>query len=49
MLSRGVTAETLSAIEHEVSAIIEDAVQFAQDSPYPALDEVFEDVYEKTF
>lgn len=45
LLARGITAAELSAIERDVTAILDDAVQFAKASPYPELDEVFEDVY----
>jgi pyruvate dehydrogenase E1 component alpha subunit len=46
LLGHGLTASQLTAIEQEVTRVIEDAVQFAKDSPYPALDEVYVDVFE---
>jgi pyruvate dehydrogenase E1 component alpha subunit len=39
-----VTAEELREMEAEVNAIVEDAVRFAEESPYPALEEALEDV-----
>ncbi len=39
------TAEELDAIETEIKAIIEEAVEFAKQSPYPDVAEVTTDVY----
>jgi TPP-dependent pyruvate/acetoin dehydrogenase alpha subunit len=46
MLSTGeIGAARLSALETEIQAIVDDAVQFAEDSPWPAPEEALEDVY----
>jgi len=39
------TPEELDAVDKETTETIEDAVQFALDSPYPRLEDVYEDVY----
>lgn len=45
-LSRNLSTEAeLTAIEERVKAEIEDAVKFAEDSPFPELQETFTDVY----
>ncbi len=44
-LGRGlITAEELRKMEAEINAIVEDAVRFAEESPYPAPEEALEDV-----
>ena len=43
----GVTSEQLSAIDSEVASLIEDAVAFAESSPFPAEEELLTDVYIK--
>ena len=39
------TAEEVAALEAECKAAIDEALQFAQESPYPEPDEIFDDVY----
>lgn len=46
MLSEGlVSGEELEVIEAEVSALVEDAVRFAEESPWPEPEEALDDVY----
>lgn len=40
-----VSAEALDAIDARAKEIVDNAVKFAEESPYPALDEVMTDVY----
>lgn len=40
-----ITAEELSAMETEIGAVVEDAVRFAEESPYPKPEEALEDVF----
>jgi pyruvate dehydrogenase E1 component alpha subunit len=35
----------LEAIEEKVKAMVEESVKFAEDSPYPTVDELYKDVY----
>ena len=42
-------AATLDALEAEVMAEVDDAVQFAEDSPYPELSVAFKDLYSVPF
>lgn len=39
------TLEELDAVDHETTELIDEAVKFAMDSPYPELDDVYHDVY----
>ena len=39
------TAEELKAVEKEVKAQVEEAIVFAEESPYPEASELYEDVY----
>ena len=39
------TDKEIEAIDAKNKAIVEDAVQFAEDSPIPTLDELYKDVY----
>ena len=41
-------AEELTAMDTAVKAEVEEAVKFAEESPYPALDELYIDVYKQT-
>ncbi|MEZ4584527.1 MAG: thiamine pyrophosphate-dependent dehydrogenase E1 component subunit alpha [Caldilineaceae bacterium] len=45
LLDRGVDPADLEAIRAAVEAEVEEAVEFAQESPWPALDEAYTDVY----
>lgn len=45
LLSRGVDPAALEAIRAEVEVEVETAVDFAQNSPWPELDEAYTDVY----
>jgi len=46
LLSRGlVSAEQLQEMEAKIDGIVEDAVRFAEKSPYPAPEEALEDVF----
>jgi acetoin:2,6-dichlorophenolindophenol oxidoreductase subunit alpha len=46
LLNRGtLSREELKSIEEQILAKIEDAYQYAQESPFPAPEDVFEDVY----
>jgi len=40
-----ITAEELSAMEATINAVVEDAVRFAEESPYPGPEEALEDVF----
>jgi pyruvate dehydrogenase E1 component alpha subunit len=40
-----VTQDQLDSIDHEIDAIVDDAVQFAEESPEPSQEELFEGVY----
>jgi pyruvate dehydrogenase E1 component subunit alpha len=42
-----VSAEELDEVEHKVEEEIQEAIQFAENSPEPALDELFDNVYVK--
>jgi len=45
-ISRGlVTTDELAAMEADINAIVEDAVRFAEESPYPNPQEALEDVF----
>lgn len=39
------TEEDLAAIDKKIKGIVEESVKFAEESPYPAADEAFKDVY----
>ena len=39
------TGEELSAIEEKITAEIEEAVEYAKNAPFPALESALEDVY----
>jgi pyruvate dehydrogenase E1 component alpha subunit len=41
----GMTEADFEAIDAKIMAEIEEAVQFAEDSPWPTEDELFKDVY----
>ena len=41
----GVSEKELDAIDDEVEEVIEEAVRFAEESPLPALDTLFDDIY----
>ena len=46
VISRGlVTTDELAAMEADINAIVEDAVRFAEESPYPNPQEALEDVF----
>jgi pyruvate dehydrogenase E1 component alpha subunit len=46
ILTKGfATEEDLKAIEDKIKEVVEEAVQFAEDSPYPDPSEAFKDVY----
>jgi acetoin:2,6-dichlorophenolindophenol oxidoreductase subunit alpha len=46
VLSQGlITGEELRVMEAKISEIVEDAVRFAEESPYPAPEEALEDVF----
>jgi pyruvate dehydrogenase E1 component alpha subunit len=45
LLEQGVAAATLDALEKEAADEVEDALQFARDSAYPAQEEAFDDVF----
>jgi pyruvate dehydrogenase E1 component alpha subunit len=46
LLDKGfATEEELLAIEQNVKAIVEDSVVFAEESPYPEIEEIYKDVY----
>jgi TPP-dependent pyruvate/acetoin dehydrogenase alpha subunit len=45
LLGPSLGGATCEEIEAEVSATLDDAVEFARSSPFPAADEAFEDVY----
>ena len=46
LVSEGImTIEEIEQIEAKTTQIIEDAVNFGQDSPYPSLDTIMDDVY----
>ncbi|RRB03745.1 pyruvate dehydrogenase (acetyl-transferring) E1 component subunit alpha [Larkinella rosea] len=39
------TEEDLAAIDQKIKGIVDESVKFAEESPYPAADEAFKDVY----
>jgi pyruvate dehydrogenase E1 component alpha subunit len=39
------TAEQIEEINKRVTDIVEDSVKFAEESPYPTIDELYKDVY----
>jgi pyruvate dehydrogenase E1 component alpha subunit len=41
----GVSEKELDAIDDEVEEVVEEAVRFAEESPLPALDTLFDDIY----
>lgn len=41
----GVSEKDLDVIDDEVEEVIEEAVRFAEESPLPALDTLFDDIY----
>lgn len=46
MLARGViSADELAAMERRIDAIVQDAIRFAEESPYPEPQEALEDVF----
>jgi pyruvate dehydrogenase E1 component alpha subunit len=45
LIASGIGADTLAAIEAEVHAEVDDALQFARTSPYPEQAEAFDDVF----
>ena len=46
MVGAGVaTAEELAAVHEQVQAEVDEAIQFAEDSPYPEPDQILQDVY----
>jgi TPP-dependent pyruvate/acetoin dehydrogenase alpha subunit len=45
LLARGVGEEQLAQIRSEVEQEVEDAVEFAQNSPWPDIAEAYTDVY----
>lgn len=45
LLERGVKEETLTKIRAEVEEVVQDAVEFAQDAPWPDPAEAYTDVY----
>jgi TPP-dependent pyruvate/acetoin dehydrogenase alpha subunit len=46
LLSAGLISDAqLQSLEAEIQAIVEDAVQFAEHSPWPNPEEALEDVY----
>jgi pyruvate dehydrogenase E1 component alpha subunit len=48
LLESGVSDETLDGIKADAKAIVVEAVRFAEESPDPALDELYTDVYADT-
>ena len=40
--------EALAGIDEKIKAAVDDAVRFAEESPYPTTDEVYKDVYVQT-
>jgi pyruvate dehydrogenase E1 component alpha subunit len=46
LLGQGlIGAEELQEMEAKINGIVEDAVRFAEESPYPGLEEALEDVF----
>jgi len=45
LTGKHVTEDELKAIDKEIKAVVNDAAQFAQDSPEPALEELWTDIY----
>ena len=45
LLSKNIDSSTLNAIKAETLLEIEDAIDFAETSPYPSLDEMYKNVY----
>ncbi|MFZ7169847.1 MAG: thiamine pyrophosphate-dependent enzyme, partial [Bacteroidota bacterium] len=42
------TQEEIDAIDKKVHDIVEDSVTFAEESPFPDVDELYKDVYEQS-
>lgn len=45
LLNRGFTSQELEGVEIEADVLVADAMTFARESPWPALEETFEDLY----
>jgi len=43
--NKWITEQEIEAIDEKIKATIEESVQFAEDSPYPEVDELYKDVY----
>jgi pyruvate dehydrogenase E1 component alpha subunit len=43
-----ITEQEIEAIEAKVKAIVDESVQFAEESPYPPVEELYKDVYVQT-
>jgi pyruvate dehydrogenase E1 component alpha subunit len=45
LLERGHEEPSLTAVEEEVKLLVSEAIQFAQDSPLPKLDDVYQNMF----
>jgi pyruvate dehydrogenase E1 component alpha subunit len=46
MLSQGlISADELREMEHRIDAVVQEAIRFAEESPYPEPHEALEDVF----
>lgn len=45
LLKQGVPATEIDAIDDQVKHVIDDAIKFADESPYPSTDEIWTDIY----
>jgi len=43
--NKWITDAEIEAFDEKIKAIVEEAVQFAEDSPYPEVEELYKDVY----
>jgi pyruvate dehydrogenase E1 component alpha subunit len=43
--NKWITESGIEEIEGRVKALVDESVQFAEESPYPEVDELFKDVY----
>jgi pyruvate dehydrogenase E1 component alpha subunit len=45
LIQLGVTLQEMDAIDNEVKAVIDEAVRFADESPFPSTEEIWTDIY----
>jgi len=45
MIKSGITKEQIESIHAESAKIVEEAVRFAEESPFPPMEELYTDIY----